>query len=101
MMKAVKLTEKQKLQVLADRFYLQDFCNNAWKPKKGDYYTSVRNDLELYYIIDEDEECFYTIYCDTSKYGDNLVNPAKWLKTEFLVGFGVNRVEVKDYIFNL
>ena len=95
---ATQLTERQKLQALADRFY--NCVANPWQPQKGDYYTTPRADLELYYIIAESEHHFFTVYCDTSKYGDG-VNPAKWLKSEFLTGFGENRIQVKPYIFDL
>lgn len=83
---------------MADRFYNQ--VDNPWQPKQGDYYTSTRADLELYCIFDESAHHLFTIYCDTSKYGDG-VNPAKWPKSEFLEGFGINRVQVKPYIFDL
>lgn len=96
--RATQLTERQKLQVLADRFY-NNTANN-WQPKVGDYYTTPRADLELYYIIAETPTQFLTVYCDTTKYGDGI-NPAKWPKGEFLTGFGVNRIEVKSHIFDL
>lgn len=96
--RATQLTERQKLQALADRFYNQSV--NSWVPKVGDYYTTPRADLELYYIISEMTDYFFTVYCDTSKYANGIA-PAKWHKSEFLVGFGLNRVEVKPYIFDL
>jgi hypothetical protein len=85
-----KLTPYQKLQALHDRFY----SNMKWEPKKGDYYTTSRNDLELYHIIDEDEEYVYTIYCT-----DPNQNRSKWKKSEFTSqGFGPCRVYVHGYI---
>ncbi len=85
-----KLTPYQKLQALHDRFY----SNLKWNPKKGDYYTTCRNDLELYHILNEDEEFFYTIYCT-----DPTQTTSKWKKDEFTTkDFGVNRVYVHGYI---
>jgi hypothetical protein len=65
-----------------------------WLPKKGDYYTTSRNDLELYYILDEDEENFYTIYTT-----DPTQTKSAWKKEGFTTeGFGPCRVFVHGYI---
>jgi hypothetical protein len=96
------LTETQKLHVLATNFYGQlpgNYSQRYWKPKKGDYYTTPRADLQLYQIVDEDDEYLYTIYCDPQM--QSGFPPAKWLKTEFLEGFGVNRLYVFEYVFDL
>lgn len=94
-----ELTERQKLHVLATRFYNQ--IENQWQPKKGDYYTTPRADLELYYIIDETEDSFLTVYCNTSRYANGIVIPSEWPKTKFLQGFGINRIHVMPQIFNI
>lgn len=86
-----ELTLEQKLEALSLKHY-QGF---AWNPKKGDYYTSSRNDLELYQIVDENETSFFTKY-STDIDGSNL---AEWTKEEFLIDFGVNRVFVPDFVF--
>jgi len=92
MEKATKLTQNQKLQAIHDAFYLGGI---AWNPKKGDFYTLVRNDLELYRIVDEDDDNFYTAYCHI----DN--SPiSKWSKDAFLEGFGKNRIFVPLYILS-
>jgi hypothetical protein len=93
-MRQASLTPNQKLEALAQRFY----CGGIrWEPKVGDYYTSSRNDLELYQIVDEDELHFYTVYC-TNPDGER----AKWRKDEFTAeGFGLNRVWVHESIFKL
>lgn len=91
-----KLTYQQKLEALSFRFYSTRF---DWKPKKGDYYTSTRADLELYRIVEEDENNFYTVYCDEEKQGD--YPPAVWKKDEFLTGFGENRCFVPESLFKL
>ena len=90
-MNHTSLTSEQKLSALS----LKHWDNLEWKPKKGDYYTSSRDDLELYEIADEDEEYFYTKYCG-EHYGDGL---QKWSKETFLQDFGVHRVYVPDFLF--
>jgi hypothetical protein len=89
--KITSLTYKQKLQALSSKYY----DGLEWQPKKGDYYTTSRNDLELYQIVDENETTFFTNYCGEKKSPE----PHEWLKTEFLENFGVNRVYVPDFIF--
>lgn len=86
--KYTSLTIEQKLLALSMRFY----DGYIWEPKVGDYYTSSRNDLELYQIVSEDEEKFYTVYCDKDKQGDQP--PAEWKKEKFLKDFGEKRVFV-------
>jgi len=87
-----KLTMYQKLQALQDRFYQR----MKWHPKKGDYYTTSRNDLQLYQIVDEDDNYFYTVYCTDGR------TTSRWDKSGFTTeGFGPMRVHVSDYIFNL
>ena len=58
-----KLTAEQKLQALSSKYY----DGLGWQPKKGDYYTTSRNDLELYQIVDENETTFFTNYLDEKK----------------------------------
>jgi hypothetical protein len=83
------LTEKQKLAALALRFY-QNF---QWAPIAGDYYTTSRNDLELYQIVEEDETHYHTSYLPLGG------ATAKWLKSEFTTqGFGVHRVFVPPFV---
>jgi hypothetical protein len=92
-MKPTSLTLNQKLGALAHKYYQ----HAQWNPKVGDYYTSSRNDLELYQIIDEDDSHFHTIYCSNPE-GER----SKWLKEEFTTqGFGLNRVHVPNFILNL
>lgn len=83
-----ELTPDQKLQAVSLRYYQR----LEWIPKKGDYYTSSRADLELYQIIDEDDENFYTVYCDPRRGNER----SSWKKSEFLQGFGEHRVYVPD-----
>lgn len=87
-----ELTLNQKLEALALKYY-EDF---QWQPKKGDYYTSSRNDLELYQIVDEGEQFFYTKYCDPKKGNDTSM----WPKSTFLKDFGLKRVFVPEWILN-
>ena len=80
------ISDKQKIQAMADKFYQ----GMKWEPKNGDYYTSSRADNELYQIVDEDEESFYTTYCN-----QNSPLPTRWYKKDFMVGFYEKRVYVR------
>jgi hypothetical protein len=88
-----QLTTEQKLQALASKYY----DGLEWQPKKGDYYTSSRNDLELYQIVDENETSFFTNYCGEKK----TIEPQEWSKESFLKDFGERRVFVPDFIFKM
>ena len=82
----MELTLEQKLQALALKYY----DGLVWNPKKGDYYTTSRNDTQLYQIVDEDDNYFYTNFCSKSFNTDN----AQWPKKTFLKDFGLRRVYV-------
>lgn len=88
------MTIEQKLEAVCSRYYLRGVQNNPWNPQKGDYYTTCRNDRELYFICDVDDDHIYTVYCDRE------CEPSKWKKEEFLLNFGLNRVHVPMYILN-
>lgn len=92
MKKHIELTQEQKLEALGLKYY--SFIE--WNPKKGDYYTTARPDLELYQIVDETETLFKTKYCHPSQ-GDEQ---AEWEKEKFLEDFGKVRVHVPDFILN-
>ena len=83
------LTEKQKLAALALRFYQE----LPWVPKTGDYYTTSRNDLELYKVVFADEFVVITSYLP-------LGGPtAEWDAEGFLThGFGPRRVYVPEFV---
>lgn len=88
-----KLTAEVKLQDFEVRFYQYI----KWQPKKGDYYTTTRSDLELYQVIDIDDEFIYTKYCDKER-GDSV---SKWEKEKFTTeGFGDRRMHVPNYLLN-
>lgn len=89
-MERLELTYQQKLAAISAKHYQ----HLKWTPKKGDYYTSVRNDLELYQIVDEDDQFLYTRYCNPEK-----TSISKWVKENFLLEFGIHRVYVPDWIF--
>jgi hypothetical protein len=91
-MEITKLTTEQKLEALALKYY-QDY---QWQPRTGDYYTSSRNDLELYKIIYADEKFIHTVYCDPDRGKEVSV----WKADEFLKDFGLKRVHVPDWILN-
>lgn len=87
----VELTPMQKLNAFAYRFY----NGTIWIPKKFDYYTSTRADLELYQIVEISEDKIKTKYCHPNS-GDNI---SEWNKETFLTeGFGVNRLFVPLFI---
>jgi hypothetical protein len=79
-----ELTVEQKLQALSSKYY----DGLPWNPKKGDYYTTSRNDLELYQIVDENETTLFTNYCGEKKADE----PHEWSKIKFLEDFGERRV---------
>lgn len=86
------LTAKQKLYALSGKYY----NNIGWLPKKGDYYTSSRHDLELYRVVDVTDDKIYTQYCS------NVGNTAEWDINGFTTeGFGVYRVFVPNWILDL
>lgn len=92
-MERTHLTRDEKLLAIKLRYY----DNLEWIPKKGDYYTSCRNDLELYKIVDEDDNFFMTNYCNPEQ---TTSNPAQWPKTDFKKGFGEKRIWVPEFVFN-
>lgn len=86
------LTPNQKLHALSAKYYQ----HTVWIPKKGDYYTSTRADLELYQIVNIKNGIVYTIYCNME------CKPVQWDEKTFLTeGFGVNRVHVPDWIIQM
>jgi len=85
------LTVDQKLAALS----LKYFDGYIWLPKAGDYYTTCRNDLELYKIEKEDENNFYTIYCNIEN-----CELTPWKKELFLKEFGIYRIFVPNFILN-
>lgn len=86
------LTCNQKLNALAYRFYQ----GGKWIPKSGDFYTTSRADLELYKVVDVTDNKIMTKYC----IGSDVIS--EWDKGTFLTkGFGINRVYVPDFIFDL
>lgn len=83
-----RLTERQKLQALAMKYY----SGIKWEPKTGDHYTTCRDDLELYQVIEATDAEIVTMYCDPAMSAE----PTRWTKDEFLAPgtFGVFRVWV-------
>ncbi len=94
MEKPIELTQRQKLEALA----LKHYHGLAWEPKKGDYYTTSRNDLQLYQIVDENEDTIFTNFCNPSM---TTENPEQWQKERFLMDFGERRVYVPDFVFKM
>ena len=79
------LTPSQKLSALSMRFY----SGQQWEPKAGDYYTTPRDDLELYRVVKIESGKVYTEYCDKE------CGLAEWDEDGFTTkGFGVHRVHV-------
>lgn len=88
----VELGLKQKLAALSFKYYQ----HQTWEPKKGDYYTTCRDDLELYRVVDVTETDIITDYCDPSRSSGT----STWTKDEFLSPdtFGYARVYVPNWI---
>ena len=79
------LTPGQKLSALSMRFY----SGQKWIPRAGGYYTTPRDDLELYQIAKIENGKVYTKYCDRD------CDLAEWDEIDFTSkGFGVHRVYV-------
>jgi hypothetical protein len=87
-----KINYKQKLQAIEDKYY----SGIKWEPKKGDYYTIIRNDLCLCYISEENETEFEI---KQTMDGKEWFNAGTFSKHTFLKDFGINRVFVSPYIF--
>lgn len=91
-MTLLKLTPYQKMMAFEAKFYQ----GMKWIAAKGHYYTTTRNDLQLYQVVDVDDQFVYTIYCG---FPDNV---SKWPVNEFTThGFGPCRMWVPDYILGL
>lgn len=88
----MKLTETQKLEALAARFYQ----GLEWKPKAGDLYTTSRADLEVYEVVDVTGGKVFTRYTEGGDWG-----VSEWPEAEFLTeGFGPNRVWVPPHVLS-
>lgn len=89
------LTAEQKLLALKLRFY----DDMEWRPKAGDYYTTSRNDLELYKVVEIKMDYWvYTNYCDPAK---TTEQPSEWLVSHFTKSeFGPRRVWVPNFILD-
>lgn len=86
----IVLTPKQKLSAIAFKYYQYA----KWEPKTGDYYTTDRDDLQLYRIVEADEKVVKTKYCDPS-FSTAI---SEWPTERFLLDFGLHRVWVPDWI---
>lgn len=85
----MKLTEKQKLEAVAYRFYQ----HGEWLPKAGDIYTTTRADLEAYEVVFSDESVVKTRYTEGSE------EVSEWPTEEFQTeGFGPNRLWVPPWV---
>lgn len=90
-----KLTLKIKLAAISLKYY----SLYKWEPKAGDFFTTSRNDCELYQIVAIDEELVYTKYYEPS-FSDTI---STCLKDDFLSEhtFGRHRVHVPEWAFKL
>lgn len=87
------LTEKQKLEALSARFYQR----LKWNPKSGDYYTTSRSDLQLYYISKIEGGIVFTNFCDSPSKKDD-----EWDFSGFTSeGLGPMRVWVPNWVFDI
>lgn len=85
----MQLTENQKLQAMAARFYQ----GLEWTPKAGDLYTTSRADLEVYEVLDVRDGIVLTRYTEGS------TSISTWPEDEFQTfGFGPKRVYIPPWI---
>lgn len=92
-----RLTIEKKLQALSSKYY--DF--QEWQPKQGDFYTSARNDLELYRIAKIENGKVYTEYYHTEYCDRPNGELSEWDLDGFTTeGFGVQRVYVPLWILD-
>lgn len=85
----MKLTPSQKLEAMSLRFYQ---CLE-WKPEAGHFYTTARNDLELYQVVEVTDTVVKTRYTE----GSDVIS--EWPKAEFTeAGFGPFRVWVPHFV---
>lgn len=89
----VLFTYRHKLAALSYRFYQ----GIEWTaPKAGDYYTTPRNDLELYHVVKIENGIVFTEYCSLPGV------LTEWPESEFTsVGFGPQRTHVPNFIFEV
>ena len=72
---------------------LKHFRGYKWEPKKGDYFTNITNDFDLYQILDDEGNIFSVLNTDGQA---KVVN---WLKEDFLNGdFFQHRVHIPNYL---
>jgi hypothetical protein len=91
---ATVLTAAQKLSALGSRFY----SGLPWpKLEAGLYYTTSRDDLELYMIVEVTDQHVYTRYC---AFPESQIS--EWPIDEFTdKGFGPKRVYVGPWVLGL
>lgn len=90
--KFTTVTIEQKFLAMKLRYY----DNQEWSPYVGDYYTSTRDDFELYKIIGTSYDNYLTQYCDPLKQSDQ---PGYWNQKQFTThGFGEKRLWIPNWI---
>lgn len=90
-----QFTPGHKLHALALRFY---HGQNDWQPKVGDFYTLTRSGIELLQVVRIEDGQVYISNCLNGLGQEQGPFPLDGFTTE---GFGVNRVQVPDFIFDL
>ena len=93
------MNHEQKLQALAAHLYPVGTKSAEWKPKAGDYYTLTRCDLELFRVLEYDEESDQARYTRVAHGGDPQAIEDAHPFTDFTTGgFHDCRVPVADYL---
>lgn len=88
----MQLTYAQKLEAMALRFYQ----GLEWDVSPGDLYTTCRDDLEVYRVVDITAEGMVI-----TEYTEGGTGKSQWPLDEFLTaGFGPKRVWVPDWILD-
>jgi hypothetical protein len=92
-----QFTAERKLHALAHRFY--GGIGAGWVPKAGDFYTLTRATLELFQVARVEDGQVWIVNClGAPETVQESPFPLEGFSTE---GFGINRVHVGDWIFNL
>ena len=85
------LSDAGMLEVFSNKYY----SGQKWEPKKGDYYVIGRNTPPhtLCKVVDVKDDAVVTTM-------SGYPEVSYWPKEDFLIGFGINRLHVPEYMFN-
>jgi hypothetical protein len=88
----MKLTETQKLEAMALRFYQ----GLEWVPEAGHLYTTSRADLEVYEVVKVEGGKVFTRYTE-----GETTEVSEWPIADFLTAdFGLKRVWIPPFVLS-